>query len=420
MLRGRFLIGSGSTAEGIDALLHCAEQAETAGSNQMFLSIALYLALGYLNAGDRERARGWLRRSLDKAERYGLESVYLEERDDSVTVLTRLSRDLEFSESLSQLLIRLHHPALLRQLYHFRPPRGKLLFLRALSVHDATAFLPRVLAFASDQERDVRHTAKSLLAGWNNHTTYRINTFGSFRVFIENRLLPDSVWIRSAVKMLFLFLLNNPGRWLSYDVIMENLWHDADPGSSHKVLINRYSDLRKIIEPWHDRTGKYVFLQSQPGGYGFFPQERVWVDADEFAEQVKLAESARLSRSFRKARKAYRRALDLYLGDYLEEFPYEDWLSQKRAYLRDLYFRSAARYAALERDSGNPGEARRVLEEALFRDIGNTECLHLLLEVLQKMKLRTEAREWALRHADFMKKELQADVDPEVSAIIAG
>jgi len=130
------------------------------------------------------------------------------------------------------------------------------------------------------------------------------------------------------------------------------------------------------------------FCRASPGGYGFFPQERVRVDADEFAKQVKLAESSRLS--------------------------------QKRSHLHDLYFRSAARYAAMERKSGNPGEARRVLEDALFRDPGNTEYLRLMLAVLQQMKLRTEAREWTVRHAEFMKKELPADVDPEVSAIIAG
>ncbi len=121
-----------------------------------------------------------------------------------------------------------------------------------------------------------------------------------------------------------------------------------------------------------------------------------------------------LQRRFKEARKAYREALNLYLGDYLEEFPYEDGLNPRRDSLREAYFRGVLRYAGLEKDSGNLPEARRVLEDALFRDLSRSGCAALLIRVLALMKLTREAREWGQRHIQYLREELKEKPAPEV------
>ena len=98
----------------------------------------------------------------------------------------------------------------------------------------------------------------------------------------------------------------------------------------------------------------------------------------------------------------------------MEEFPYEDWLNPKRDHLRELYFRGVMRYAALERDSGNLHEARRGLEEALFKDLSRSGCAVLLMQVLVQMKLSQEAREWGQRHLKYVTEELKSEPAPEV------
>jgi len=237
---------------------------------------------------------------------------------------------------------------------------------------------------------------------------------GTLHVLLEGKLLDDRDWIRPVIKRLFLYFLTRPETWIEKEAILEALWVKATPGESAGVLKTAFSYLCKALEPWHLPDMEYVFFQSRRGAYGFFPGDRFWMDYQEFERGIKKAEKDQLARNFKEARKAYREALDLYLGDYLEEYPYEDWLRPKRDYLRELYFRGVMRYAALERDSGNLPEARRVLEEALFKDLSRSGCAALLMQVLTQMKLTQQARDWGQRHIKYMKKELKEKPAPEV------
>jgi DNA-binding SARP family transcriptional activator/Flp pilus assembly protein TadD len=419
-LRGRFLIGSGSAAAGIAVLEDALGLAERLGIRHYSVVLALHLALGWLRRGDRTRALEWLERSLDSARRDNLVSSLLGERRDLETLLAGLAGQLRFDPFLSRIALSLGHPALLKRLFRYDPPDGKLMFLRSLKVHDAPSFHSRAVRLTRDPDPGVRHAARAVIAGWNDHTAYRISALGSLRVFREDRLFPDDVWVRAGVRRLFLFLLANPGRWLSYDLILESLWREPDPAGARRVLANRLSELRRIIEPWHVAGRPYALVRSRTGSCGLFGEGRIWIDAEEFTGLARKAEDARLRRSFRESRQAYRQALDLYAGDYLEEFPYEDWLAPRRAALGALYYRSAARYAALERDSGNPAEARRVLEEALYRDLGCGECARLLVDVLLRLGLRTQARDWAARHAEHVRQTVGTGPDPEIGRLIAG
>jgi len=220
----------------------------------------------------------------------------------------------------------------------------------------------------------------------------------------------DKDWFRPGAKRLFLYLMTHPEKWHATDALLETLWSRAHPRKARHVLTTLFLYLRELFEPWHLPGKDYVFLQSKHGAYGFFPGERFRIDAEEFQEGLKEAEKARLARNFKEARQA----LDLYLGDYLEEFPYEDWLNPKRDYLREAYFRATRTYAILEQDSGNLPEARRVLEEALFKDLSRSECVLPLIQVLSMMKLTPLARDWGQRHLKYMKEELDEDPAPEV------
>lgn len=419
-LQGRYLIGAGSLTAGIAALEEALGLAERLGIRHFEVVLALHLALGWLRRGDRPRALSWLERSLGAARRDNLSSSLLGERPDLDTLLADLAGQLRFDPFLSRIALSLGHPALLKRLFRYDPPDGKLLFLRSLKVHDAPAFHHRALRLARDPDPAVRHAARAVIAGWNDHSAYRISALGSLRIFREDRLFPDDIWVRAGVRRLFLFLLANPGRWLSHDLILESLWRNPDPAGARRVLANRLSELRRIIEPWHVAGRPYALVRSRTGACGLFGEGRIWIDAEEFAGLARKAEDARLRRSFREARLAYRQALDLYAGDYLEEFPYEDWLAPKRTALSGLYFRSTARYAALERDSGNPSEARRVLEEALYRDLGCGECARLLVDVLLRLGLRTQARDWVARHAEHVRRTVGTGPDPEIERLVAG
>lgn len=410
---GKFLLRSGAIEKGLAVLNQARELSESMGKWDIFSFIALYLSWGHEELRQREEALQWLQKSFQTAERCHMLSALLVEGDVLTSLLLKIGDELPLTDFLSKLVVQLRHPALLKRLLR-HSPEGKVQFLKSLKIHDARHFHPQLARLRDDPAKEVRRTSRLLLNGWHQHAGYRLYAFGTFRVFLEGKILTDKDWIRPGVKRLFLNLVTHPEEWLATESLLESLGDKPDPKRMRRVLKWLFATLRTVLEPWHLSDMDYIFLKSQRGAYGFFPGERFWMDYREFEEGIKYAEQAQLQRNFKDARKAYREALDSYLGDYLEEFPYEDWLNPKRDHLRELYFRGVMRYATLERDSGNLAEARRVLEEALFKDLSRSGCAALLIQILIQMKLTHEAKEWGQRHITYMKKELKEKPAPEV------
>jgi len=410
---GSYLLRAGATREGLEALHRAYDTAQARGRCSLVSFITLYLALGYEELKQRREALTWLQESFAAAERSSCPSTLHEDRDVLIPLLLKFGDDLPLTEFLSQLIVRLRHPSLVKRLLR-HSPQGKILFLRSLRVQDARPFRRELERLRNDPGKEVRRSARLLQQGWSQHVGYRIYTLGTLRVFREGAIFTDDDWTRPGVKRLFLFLATHPNEWHPTESLVEALWGESPPGQAKKVLYALFYYLRSAFEPWHSPRRPYVLLQSQRGAYGFFPGNRIWMDWEDFLEGVRRAENVLLVRNFKEARKAFRESLGLYLGDLLEEFPYEDWLRGKRDYLREVYFRSVQRYASLERESGNLHEARRVLEEALFRDPSRSECAVLEMQVLSQMKLSQQAREWGQRHLKYVTEELKSEPSPEV------
>jgi two-component SAPR family response regulator len=414
---GSFLVRSGAIQEGLAVLNKVAAVTEARKKFGLLSTITLYLAYGHAELNQLKEAVRWMTKCLAAIETCHSVQEVIDKKDILIPLLLHLGYRVPITDSLSTLIVKLRHPSLVKRLLR-HSPYGKVLFLRSLKVHDARHFLKEIDRLRNHPEKEVQRTVRFILQGWIRHSTYRIFALGPLRVFFEGRLLSDKDWILPGVKRLFLFFITHPRKWHETEAILEALWPKPDSEKKRKVLISRFYDLRHVIEPWHLPDIDYVFLQSRHGAYGFFPAQRFWMDAQEFEEQVTQGDKARLSRNFRKAREAYRRALDFYLGDYLEEFPYDEWIFQKRDYLRELYFRTIMNYSTLECDSGNPNEARRVLEEALFKDPARTDCIVFLIQVLHKMKLSHEALMWGEKYVQFMKKKLKEKPAPEVIEVL--
>jgi tetratricopeptide (TPR) repeat protein len=410
---GIFALRSGETENSIALLLQARKASESIKKWNLYCFEALYLAQGYAELHQDDRALDWLKKYLEGAKRYHTASSVRDEKGVLTELLLKIGQDLLPTEFLSQLVIQLRNPVLLKRLLR-HTPEGKVNFLRALKVHDARYFRAQLTRLKDDPVKEVRQTSRLLIKGWQQHAGYRVYTFGSLRVFLEGKMFTHKDWILPGVERLFLFFVTHPDEWHTTDSLLETLWRKPHPKKTLKVLNNLFSYLRSVFEPWHQHDMDYVFFQSRRGAYSFFPGERFWIDSKVFLDTTKNAEKGYFSKNLKEIRKSYREALDLYQGDYLKEYPYEDWLNQSRDYLREVYFRSVLRYATLERESGNLSESRRVLEDALFKDPSRSGCAALLIHVLVQMELSHEAKEWGQRHVAYMKKALKEKPAPEV------
>lgn len=410
---GKFLLRSGAIDEGMEVLNRVCRIEEGGRGDGPSGLAALYTAFGFQSLRQEEEAARWLQRALEGFERARALPALLKEREILLPLLLGLMDKLPVSNFVSSLVVQLRYPALLRRLLR-RSPEGKLHCLRSLEVGDTRHYRSLLAKLQNDPNNEVRRTARLIVSNWQHHVGYRIYTLGALRVFLEGRLLTERDWKRPGTKRLFLYLLNRPDEWVPTDSILEALWPDSAAASSTKVLNTLFSYLRSTFEPWHQQGGDYVFFRSRHRAYGFFPGERSWIDFKEFTDGVRRGEDAQHARRFREARQAYRQALALYIGDFLQESPYEDWLNPQRDQLREKYFRSIIKYAILEQDSGNLAEARRVLEEALYKDPSRSECATMLIQVLTKMQLHQEAWHWGQRHLNYLKRELRIKPTPSV------
>jgi DNA-binding SARP family transcriptional activator len=415
---GRFLVRSGAVREGLEILGRAAALAKERNRLGLLSAIALFQAYGYEELNQRDKTLERMTRCLAAVEASHSFQDVLSHRDVLVPLLLRFGDRLPVTDTLSTLILQLRHPGLVKRLLR-RSPEGKSYFLRSLNVHDARHFRSYLVTLRNDPEKQVRQASRLILQNWHSHVGYRIYTLGTFRVFLEGKPFIEKDWGRAGIKRLFLFFMTCPEEWQNTEVLLETLWQKSSSyPRSPEALRPLFSNLRSLFEPWHMPDMDYVFFQSRRGAYGFFPGKRFWIDYKEFEKGIKQAEQAQLKRNFTEARKVYREALNLYIGDYLEEFPYEDFLDQKRFYLRELYFRGTMRYAELELTLGNLSEASRVLEDALFKDISRTDCMVLLIQILSRMKYNHEAKEWGEKYIQYMKKKFKEPPSAEVKEVL--
>ena len=117
----------------------------------------------------------------------------------------------------------------------------------------------------------------------------------------------------------------------------------------------------------------------------------LWVDSIEFEEQVKAAQGAQESGDVEAALGLFLGALALYKEDYLRENLYEDWPSDRRERLRELWISSMFRVAALCADRCEYSDSVRLMKKVLDIDPYRENAYQALMLYLSRAGRRGEA-----------------------------
>lgn len=241
---------------------------------------------------------------------------------------------------------------------------------------------PRVLVplllFARDSETLARtpaaHYAARLLARiglshLQNHPGYclRIQTLGSFRLWRGAEEVEPGAWERKKSRQLLHLLLTYRETLLEREQIVEMLWPELDGEAGLRDFKIAYSTLSRVLEPERDRNAPSAYVVRDGSRYGLRAEADMWLDSAVFHEEVSAGD--RLWEREREAALAcYRRALALYHGDFLQEYPYAEWCSEERERLVTLYLRTAERVADALLAAGEWEEAIAASQALLARD----------------------------------------------------
>ena len=206
----------------------------------------------------------------------------------------------------------------------------------------------------------------------------RVQTLGRFTVWRGDEKIPESDWGREKARRLFQYLLTYRRQHIPKERISGELWPELDAGRADRDFKVALNALQSSLEPDRPARTPSTYITRLGGSYGLNPEAPIALDVTEFEDG--LAAGAAVEKQARtQAIDLYRRALELYHGEYLPDAIYEDWSSGERERLAVLYLASAGRLARLLLDEGQLIEAIDWSQKVLTVDNCWEEAYRLLM-----------------------------------------
>jgi PAS domain S-box-containing protein len=211
--------------------------------------------------------------------------------------------------------------------------------------------------------------------------TLQIFTFGHFGLAVGGKAVVTDKWDRKQALTLLKFLLTRLGRAVHRDVLVENLWPDADEHSGRERLkVNVYA-LRRELRG----AGMSDCVLETVGDAYMLRREAVWMDTLVFENCIAVGSTQQSQRKWADAIERYTEAQRLYRGDYLEEDIHSDWCAEERERLREVYLEMLANQAECLGELGDYAKAVSVCRVVLVDDPCMEHIHRMIMEYLLRL-----------------------------------
>jgi DNA-binding response OmpR family regulator len=219
-------------------------------------------------------------------------------------------------------------------------------------------------------------------------SSLRVFTLGPFRVLLGTELLFDEETGDPRARLLLKYLVTEWDQPVQRSTALYLLWPDLE----EREASSRLSILLASFAPEKGPEPKSIkFLREEGSNLQLNMAADIWVDSIEFEAQVKAAQEAQESGDVDAALGLFLAALALYKEDYLRENLYEDWPSDRRERLRELWISSMFRVAALCADRCEYSDSVRLMKKVLDIDPYRENAYQALMLYLSRAGRRGEA-----------------------------
>jgi DNA-binding SARP family transcriptional activator/GAF domain-containing protein len=233
-----------------------------------------------------------------------------------------------------------------------------------------------------------------------------LQCLGRFTILRNGLPVPPERFPRRRALTLLKILLTRYGKQVHREELMELLWPDADVDAASTLLNVTVHCLRRGLEPEGHSNGGSTFVKRNGDHYYLDLQSPHRLDSHEFSQAARQGVRLQERGSRSQAGEAYRRAVALYRGDFLEDEPYSDWCSAERQVLRELQLAALRGAARLRLDEGDLDGASTHYRSALEVD-GTLEDVHLaMMELLWRSGRRDEALRQYWRCREILGRDL--------------
>ena len=217
-------------------------------------------------------------------------------------------------------------------------------------------------------------------------------------------------------RALLALLLLEPGRVVSVDRLIDQLWHGEPPAAATSTLQAYVSNLRRVLEPNRTAGAPATVLVTRPPGYvlDIAPEQ---VDAARFERNVSSALEAREQGRLDDAAVFLADALTLWRGQPLADVAYESWAQSECERLKDLYLVGLESQLAIDLERGRhmsvAVEAERLAKEYPVRE----RFRELLMLALYRSGRQAEALRAYQDARDVLVEELGIEPGPELRGL---
>jgi two-component SAPR family response regulator len=295
--------------------------------------------------------------------------------------------------------------ALLRQAVADQQIRGETIRGLLLALDEQRLRLDAQLAQALD--------ALDLTAAPDVHSApgsglVRVSCFGRFHVEIGGAAIQS--WRSMKARALFQYLVLHRDRPARREVLIETLWPDPDAIAANSSLKVTVHTLRQLLNRPEVSTADLEIL-AQDACYQL-QATNVWVDVEEFERCCARGRTLEKSGRIADALDDYRRAADLYAGDFLVD-SWDDWAVFRREGLKDEYLLLLARLADAALEAGDYHECIRRSRQLLAHDRCREDTFRTLMLCHARLGQPGRVRRWFELCLSTLRADLDAEPEPE-------
>ena len=235
-------------------------------------------------------------------------------------VTDRKETGIEYAQSSLELI----EPTRAFQLFIDQGERSRVVCNALVEAGHANAFLDRVLDFLPDKRKKQIVTVK-------DQSAVTIKTLGAFRVFVGEEEITQERWVSSKARDLLAYFVTFRGERIPADRAFDAIWAEK-AGRGLTAFHTALSRLRSAMKSG-ENSPRLILVEA--GDYRL-DAARFTIDIEEFDSALAKARAATDEES---AARYYEQSINLYNGEYLQNF-YYDWIFPERRRLSQAYLGS--------------------------------------------------------------------------------
>jgi predicted ATPase/DNA-binding SARP family transcriptional activator len=239
-------------------------------------------------------------------------------------------------------------------------------------------------------------------------TPVQIRLFGAFAVSVGDTPVPEGAWRLRKGKSLVKLLALSSERRIHRDQATELLWPDRAPEAASNNFHQALYVARRALESAGADASTILPLRDDMLLLDRGAAVQVDVDAFE-AAAAKARDSGEPS--------DYRAALDLHGGELLPEDRFEAWAADRREALNETHLALLLELADRLGAGGDGAAAIELLEQAVVLDPLHEPAHRALMRLFAAAGRRQQALAQYQRLRAALKRELEADPDPQTAGL---